>query len=239
MEKSKIKLWQAELDRWLDKKSLKQREVELTDETLDHPILVSNEPIGTFRILLDSNWNVKMASQNLTSAMIKEPGAKQFEWKGTAGIDTLNKNIFKHPDLVQRLKKQFNLVSNGNYQSAETKIDLSKVGLPERHPLNGKFHSLMYPLSAFAKRHFIQGWCVKEINPDSDWLDKFGEIGEIVKKWDHHCETVEKEFWDARKGWVVWNLTTLGVFGDLSIPTAASKTTEFYNQFSPQGYTVK
>ena len=61
------KLWEAELQAWLSKKSLREREDDLASQN-SHPVVVSNHPIGQYKFLLDENFEYKIVGPNIAHA---------------------------------------------------------------------------------------------------------------------------------------------------------------------------
>ncbi|MEC7118218.1 MAG: hypothetical protein VXW71_08585 [Actinomycetota bacterium] len=203
------KLWEAELQAWLSKKSLSEREDDLNSQN-SHPVVVSNHPIGQYKFLLDENFEYKIVSPNIAQADQQEDEMLA-AFQSMSGPQKLEAKRFKYPKLINAITKQFNLVSKQGCHSAETRLDMTTVDLPLQHPLNGVFHSFMSPVKVFAKKHWVEQWVCKFAEPDKDWRHNQLKAIEARKIYEQNSDD-EKEFWEARKGWVVWILTSLKGF---------------------------
>tara|TARA_Y100001972_G_scaffold50309_1_gene61815 strand:+ start:1502 stop:2203 length:702 start_codon:yes stop_codon:yes gene_type:complete len=205
---SKEQLWESELRKWLEKKPLREREKEvLSDET--HPIVVSDQPIAQVKFLLNENFDFKMVSQNLADAMKRGDILDSFH--SMNGLKKLKAKRFKYPELISTITKQFDLVSQQGWKSSETRLDMTTVDLPLRHPLNGVFHSYMTPLKVYARKHYAEGWCGKFCSPEEDWRHSQSKAIEALEFYDEEMRS-QKEFWKSREGWVVWMLTSVSCF---------------------------
>jgi len=205
---SKEQLWESEFQNWLEKKSLRERERDLlTDDT--HPIVVSDQPIAQVKILLNENFEFKMVSPNLADASKQEDIVDAYG--SMNGLKKLKAKRFKYPALISTIQKQFELVSQQGWKSAETRLDMTTVDLPLRHPLNAVFHSYMTPLKAYSRQHFAEGWCCKFCGPEEDWTQNQLKTMEALKSYDEEMKS-QNEFWETREGWVVWMLTSVSSF---------------------------
>ena len=205
---SKEQLWESEFQNWLGKKSLKERERDL-DTDGSHPVIVSNQPIGQVKFLLDDNFEFKMISTNLAHVHRDDNMLEAFS--DLDGLAKLQTKRFQYPTLIRTITKQFNLVSKQGWKSSETRLDMTTVDLPSRHPLNSVFHSCMIDLEEYSRDHFAEGWCAKYCGADADWKENQLHGLEVLAKYDQAKER-EIMFWESRKGWVVWKLTSMSCF---------------------------
>lgn len=219
-------LWEAELQAWLSKKSLSEREDDLNSQN-SHAVVVSEHPIGQYKFLLDQNFEYKMVGPNLAQATEQEDEMLN-AFQSMSGLRNLEAKRFKHPELIAAITKQFDLVSKQGCHSAETRLDMTTVDLPLQHPLNGVFYSFMSPLKVFAMKHWVEGWVCKFAEPDKDW--RHNQLKAIeAKKMHEQYSRNEKEFWEAREGWVVWILTSLkGFHGSASVQKEIIETLPTY-----------
>tara|TARA_R100000773_G_C4190469_1_gene96561 strand:+ start:156 stop:857 length:702 start_codon:yes stop_codon:yes gene_type:complete len=205
---SKEQLWESEFQKWLEKKSLKDRERDL-DTSGSHPVIVSNQPIAQMKFLLNDNFEFKMVSPNL--AHVNRDNNMLDAFSDLDGLAKLQSKRFKYPTLIRTITKQFNLVSKQGWKSSETRMDMTTVDLPLRHPLNGVFHSSMIDLEEYSRAHFAEGWCAKHCAADADWKENQLHGLEVLGEYDRAKER-EIMFWESRKGWVVWQLTSMSCF---------------------------